>query len=132
MGVRVSGGELLSKLARKGTLEKNSFEQKQVQERDQRRTLEASAKGLRQVCVCRTFEQQKSSQHRIKLRTKLMCRAEGNTHTHKHPTDGSKTLPLHPSWLLLQEALMVKTGNVSQPWKRRVLQEPLGQAPRPQ
>ena len=26
-------------------------------------------------------------------------------HTHKHPTDGIKTLPFQPSWLLLQEPL---------------------------
>ena len=126
-GVRVSGGELLCKLARKGTL-KNSFEQKYRSE-TRGEHWKQRAKGLRQVCVCPTSEQQKSSQHCIKLRTKLMCRAEGNTHTQ---TPHSKTLPLHPSWLLLQEALMVKTVNVSQPWKKRVLQEPLGQAPRPQ
>lgn len=32
MGARVSGGEFVCKLARKGTPEKNSFEQKEVRE----------------------------------------------------------------------------------------------------
>lgn len=56
----------------------------------------ASAKALRQVWGRRgTSEAQKSSQHGIKLRTKLMCRVECHTLTHWLASNSSPSPP-HP------------------------------------
>lgn len=94
----------------------------------------ASAKALMHA-LGGMFEEQRSSQHGIKLRTKLMCGVGYKTHTHTHTMVGIKTLPPAPSpththnlpGYSSRKAWIVRATQCFPAPGGPVLQEPLGQ-----